>query len=326
MALPLSSLDRMTIVVTKLKFNWRNKRIADFVGCNRDTVADTLKRYEETDGVKDRMRKGRPPLIELDTKNANLVSNAIKQNRYFNIEMLAAEVKKLTKVSLSPSTFRRLAYRLRFRRVSTSRRPLLSPAHIEKRFEYAKSNQGEEWDDVIFSDEKFFEFPPKQRVWKHADEPEIPSFVPSSRHKWMVWGGVWMEGRTRLHISDDSIDAEEYQNILWSNLIEPRHDEYLRLLQDNALPHSAASTMDFLDNFEVEMVENYPPNSPDLNPIEKVWGWMVQYINNRPCQTPDSYEKLIEESWDAIPQSVIAGFISHTPSEIQHILDTGGKN
>jgi transposase len=49
----------------------------------------------------------------------------------------------------------------------------------------------------------------------------------------------------------------------------------MRVLQDNAAPHTSASTRDFLDNFEFELVEDYPPMSPDINPIERVWGWMV---------------------------------------------------
>ena len=88
-----------------------------------------------------------------------------------------------------------------------------------------------------------------------------------------------MGGKTKLHIRDsnDFIDAEEYQNILWEYFIEPMENNeidnpFLRLLQDNATPHKDKGTMDFLHNFDVDLVENYPPCSPDLNPIEKVWG------------------------------------------------------
>ena len=46
--------------------------------------------------------------------------------------------------------------------------------------------------------------------------------------------------------------------------------EDILFLQDNAPVHKAYSVMDWFERNCIELVE-YPPYSPDLNPIEHVW-------------------------------------------------------
>jgi len=43
------------------------------------------------------------------------------------------------------------------------------------------------------------------------------------------------------------------------------------LLQDNATVHTAAISQAALAKAGIRMVPNFPPSSPDLNPIEGVW-------------------------------------------------------
>lgn len=109
-----------------------------------------------------------------------------------------------------------------------------------------------------FSDEKMFTFGSEGvKLWKRKHEKPFYSHVPMERSKWMVWGAVWKGGKSDLYITQDTIDSEEYQCILWDYLIDPHHEEYLqhmRLLQDNARPHISLSTYDFVDNFGVEHV------------------------------------------------------------------------
>jgi len=274
-------------------------------------------------------RGGRPPSFEKGSQLDDVLISLLKKYRKFTPILIATKFEEITGKHFSPKTIKRMAYRANFYRVLTSKAPLLNEDHKKKRIHFARENREEERDDVVFIDEKIFVFTTSGRVWKTHEEPPITSYKSQQNYKWMVWRGIWMGGKTKLHIrdSDDHIDAEEYQNIIWEYFIEPMENNeidnpFLRLLQDNATPHKDKGTMEFFDNFDVDIVENYPPCSPDLNPIEKVWGWMVQYIDKRGPTTPDEYFKLIGESWNNIPMNIINVFISHQKKVVCGIIHT----
>jgi hypothetical protein len=46
-------------------------------------------------------------------------------------------------------------------------------------------------------------------------------------------------------------------------------------MQDNALIHKAVIIRDFLEGNSIPKLE-WPPYSPDLNPIEIVWAWLKE--------------------------------------------------
>jgi transposase len=49
--------------------------------------------------------------------------------------------------------------------------------------------------------------------------------------------------------------------------------------QDNARPHIANVSTDFLDDSQVDLLP-WPPRSPDLSPIEHVWDLIDRRLTN----------------------------------------------
>lgn len=63
-------------------------------------------------------------------------------------------------------------------------------------------------------------------------------------------------------------------------------------MQDNARIHTARIVQDWLHEQEFEVLE-WPPYSPDLNPIEHVWARLKELVNEHYCnerqyRSPDS--------------------------------------
>ena len=65
-------------------------------------------------------------------------------------------------------------------------------------------------------------------------------------------------------------------------------------MQDNAPLHVSIHTKTYLENKEIRVLE-WPPYSPDLNPIKNVWGIMSQTIYHQGKTYTDT-----DDLWDAI--------------------------
>lgn len=73
------------------------------------------------------------------------------------------------------------------------------------------------------------------------------------------------------------IRMQEGQGSLLHDDEQPIH---LRLMQDSAPGHAAGTTIADFEDRGVEVIK-WPPFSPDLNPIEKVWKKMKDYQDKK---------------------------------------------
>ncbi|GLD57284.1 mitochondrial ubiquitin ligase activator of nfkb 1-A isoform X1 [Lates japonicus] len=76
--------------------------------------------------------------------------------------------------------------------------------------------------------------------------------------------------------------------------------------QDNTAVHNARLMRNFFQENNVALLD-YPVCSPDLNPIENVWGWMARevYKNGRQLQTVDALREAIFTTWSNVPTSLL---------------------
>lgn len=69
-------------------------------------------------------------------------------------------------------------------------------------------------------------------------------------------------------------------------------------------PHTAKRTLNCLDNLEIFTIE-WPPYSPDLNPIENVWAWMKDWLDihyDLESLTSLELKEAIVAAWEAVPE------------------------
>lgn len=126
------------------------------------------------------------------------------------------------------------------------------------------------------------------------------------RQSLMVWGGaISSTGPVSLTFVEGHIRANDYINILNEYLIPYLDNLPLNQLasstfqQDNAPPHTARITQNFLQESAITVAE-WPPFSPDLNPIENLWALLKGRIQRQHPRSMRELRDEIQSSWDAI--------------------------
>jgi len=163
------------------------------------------------------------------------------------------------------------------------------------RFEWAYRHQKTSWEKVLFTDEcTFWLGRSGVCMWKPTAESN-EYMVPKSVPKLNVWEAVCMRGKTSLFIFRQNMDASLYTTILEDKLPEVRSlfksTSAWWWMQDNDPKHTSNLASKWFQKNRIHLIE-WPSYSPDLNPIENIWGWIKKKIGKK---RPRSLSELEEE-------------------------------
>jgi transposase len=87
--------------------------------------------------------------------------------------------------------------------------------------------------------------------------------------------------------------------------------------QDNARPHTAHVTMEYLDQNNINELQ-WPSKSPDLNPIEHLDKRVRQ--RQPPPQALDQLCQMLQQEWRTIPRNNVRNLIESMPRKCRSVL------
>ena len=108
-----------------------------------------------------------------------------------------------------------------------------------------------------------------------------------------------MKGKTSIFLYEENLNCEHYLEILSESVIEMKEineSDIIQLQFDNAKYHWTLEALQFYYENEVRLID-WPPYSPDLNPIENIWGIMKSKIRGRKFLTISSLKNEIYKIW-----------------------------
>ena len=319
---------RLTVVALKEGGKHTNKEIAQKVGMCVRGVQLVMQRWRERGdvGVKKRRVRGR---AERERKK-DLLVRLIQRFPRGSADFLASELGK-RRVVLSPRQTSRWRRELGFRPLKAPQVPILSEKNRRLREEFAEKNEDEEWKTTIFSDECYFQLHADFRpVWARFGSAVPTVAAPNRSIKVMVWGAIGKGFKSKLVIfpKGTKINQNVYQKMFLENhLIEDFLGKFgadLCFQQDNAPAHRALTTLSFLESWSPETLK-HPPQSPDFNPIELIWGIMKKRINLENPTDRDSLIVAIQKTWNHLTLSEIRRCIDRLKSVTRRVREAKGK-
>lgn len=289
------------------------------------------RKYEATRSIQDRKRRSRPLLLNEDQYRFidNTVANNVDMTSRQLHSALLAEYPDLESVSVS--TVKRARLRLGWISKRTRYCALISERNQEKRVEFCRQlieNNDLEFSDVIWTDECSVQLESHRKVTYHRiGEPARMCSRPKHPAKVHVWGGISKKGATAIVIFTGIMNATIYTDILDTALvpfIEGRYPDGHRFQQDNDPKHTSRWAQDYFQRKGIEWWKT-PPSSPDLNPIENVWGSMKQYLRTyaKPKTVPELKDG-IKQFWKTLTPQVCTKYIDHLLKVVPKVIEVNG--
>jgi hypothetical protein len=74
----------------------------------------------------------------------------------------------------------------------------------------------------------------------------------------------------------------------------------------------------------VELLGDWPGNSPDLSPIENVWGWVDAKVAAQGCKTLDEFKDAVAQTFKTIPIDMLRSLFDSIPRRLRLVINKQG--
>ena len=218
------------------------------------------------------------------------------------------------------------------------KKPLLTARHRRLRLEFAREHLNWNWVDwsvILWTDESRFTMfqsdGPTFVRRRPGEQLRNDCVVPTVKFGGggiMMWGAMSFRGTGFLTRVVGNLNGAGYINIHSDSAVPVAHylgygDNFI--LQDDGAPcHRAKKVNDWKEEQCIRTLV-WPPQSPDLNPIENLWWDVKKGLRTMQSRNANELEANVRQCWGNIPVQRCEKLIKSMPRRIHAVMKTHGS-
>lgn len=338
-AADLSDFDKGQIVMAR-RLGTSISETARLVGCSRAVVVSTYQKW-----CRDGETASRRPTVcrprRIDSRGERRLLRIVRRDRRATTAEITTSYNSGDPDSVSQHTVQRTLLRMGLRCRRPKHVPALTERHRQMRLLWAKKHRNwtpEEWKKVAWSDESRFlvhHLDGRVRIRRFPNEPLAPGCTVGRRQAGgggiMVWAMFSWGTLGPIIPIEQSLTSVRYLNMVADQVhpfmatVFPAGDGVYQ--QDNAPCHKGRIVMDWFEEHSSDFqVMSWPPNSPDMNPIEHLWSYLENQIRaaTLPPRNVRELQDQLVSAWYQIPQTTYQHLVESMPRRVLAVLRAKG--
>ena len=332
-----TSHDDIVRVTDYHKIGWKTSEISSVTGVQPRTVQNIVKKFKNGGGVKVPAHGhggGRPRATA--PRTLKVLRREIERNPTLTARKLKEENPDLLGDTSLRTVHRVLHRDLGYSKVTARKKPLITEAQRKRRVLFAKEHKDwtlEKWRRVLWSDEATFYVSDTsgKKVWRARDSDplavnRIATAVKHPQHI-MVWGSFGYGGLGDLVILpyNETVNKEAYYIIL-NEYLESSFEKSATDIfqQDGAPPHTARLIKNWFSDCDIYYITDWPPNSPDLSPIENLWAVIKAKLREKNTSSLPKLAAELCNAWESLDPATLRQLADSLPKRLEEVLKRKG--
>ena len=145
--------------------------------------------------------------------------------------------------------------------------------------------------------------------------------APRQKVRWapkcQVWGAIGVGWRHLVVLDkDSSITSISYVK----TLKKVQFPQNCTFQQDEA-----TASMEYITGRMSDVLKNWPPNSPDLSPMENVWSMVQDTVDEKTPSDKPSLIRCIRKAWSRLPKKVIDKTVLSFDARLKKCIELKGE-